>query len=290
MMMVQKWISGAAAVLLLGLFACEDDKNTPNDTDSGSLDGDADGDGDGDADGDGDGDGDAGADSDTDSDSDTNSDPISDILIFPIGANPNDLVGDTPVQIVETDFDPSGVDFTLGGMNSDLPDPTYDCTDPMITQNCISYVVDIGTGEFFEYLWIGNEEINPGGTTGPVDGYGEFTSLQAPYFASMDIYVDRWPATPTTFSETMVQGNDPPNIYISASFSDFGGSPGSTTGTIFREARVNGWAAHTTDYEDASNTVMVAAFAGEWMGVTDDIVVRFRGTLKGYFLNMDIKK
>lgn len=274
-------------LIVLGLaagFACDDSVPSTEDTDSGSTDGDSDTDADGDSDGDSDGDGDADADSDTDTDT-----PL-DILILPEGANPEDMYSDTPVQIVETDFDTSSVDWTLGGMHADLPDPTYDCTDPMVTMNCISYVVDIGNGEIYEYLWIGNDEVNAGGSTSPIDGYGVFTSLQSGYSAEMDIFIEKWSISPLTFSEHNILEDSPRTLSIRANFNEFSGGAGSTSGTIFREARINGWAAHTNDYGRPADTMMVAGFAGSWLGVTDDVTARFRGTLKGYFFGTDFKK
>jgi hypothetical protein len=271
-------------LVLATIYGCSEDTAADGDTDAGILDGDVTTDADTDTDTDGDSD----TDSDTGSTDDT--DGILDILILPEGANPADLYGDTPVQIVETDFDTTVVDWTLGGMHSDLPKPRYDCTDPMITKECISYVVDIGNGEVYEYLWVGNEEIHAGASTSPIDGYGIYTSILPPYAAAMDVFVNKWGNTPTTFSEHNLPETSPQTLYIKANFDDFDGGGGGTPGTIFREARINGWAAHTTDYGDPQNTVMVAAFAGEWDPSDASLYTRFKGTFKRYFRTMDIKK
>ena len=282
-------LSGLAILMLFSaIFGCEEEAPNSGDTDTGTADGDSDADSDGDSDGDSD------TDADTDGDSDTDTDTSGGILIVPTGGDPQDLYGDEFYEILDDGLDTSEVDWTLDGMHSDLPDPTYDCTDPLVINNCISLVVDIGNGEVYEYLWVGGSVVSGGGLTTPISGYGAFSSLQSDVSADIDIFVSQWTSNPHTFALHDLPEDSPRTIYIDANFWDVDGGAGSTSGTVFQEARVNGWAATTLDYylsgAERYGTVMVSAFGASFLlTMPDDHLVRFRGTMKVFISDLDLR-
>ncbi|MBN2342734.1 MAG: hypothetical protein JXX29_24145 [Deltaproteobacteria bacterium] len=264
-------------VFLWGFVACNGDGG-------GSGDGDSDTDTDSDSDSDGDGD------SDTDADSDSDTDSGEDFVWFlPEDATFDDAYGDATVQIVETDFDTSAADLTLGGLNQDIPAPTVNCMDDNITQECISVTGYDSAGQFFEMLCIGDGvDTGTSNVVSPDDSsvilmerYGvecDFDLIDDP--VQMQIFIEQWENIPSVIDASVFSGDDVPSIYIDAEFEELADSPWySTTGNCVAETA--GWAVHTLDYGDAEDWLFTGVFAVEW-DATAGYDLRIRGTYKGY--------
>ena len=275
------------ALLTQGISACSGGGNGNGDEDT-STDADTDSDGDTDADGD----------SDADTDSDTDSSTESFVWIVPTGSTFDDAYGSDTVQIVDTDFDISGVDLTMGGLNQDIPAPTVDCMDPTITQDCISVSGFDRTGQFFELLCIGDEGTVIGSSDAPiydtddnVVGWVERLGGSCDYWTeepiSFDAYVLDWDTVPAIFDETVTPGDNPPTIYVDWEFDSLDGAspPWAGTGAPYQNgpARMIGYVRHTNDYGDPDDAVMEGVFAASWNDVEPAFGVRLRGTIKGYF-------
>lgn len=251
--------------------------------------GDGGGSGDGDSDTDSDTDSDGDGDSDTDADSDSDTDSGEDFVWFlPEDATFDDAYGDATVQVVETDFDTSAADLTLGGLNQDIPEPTVNCMDDNITQECISVTGYDSAGQFFEMLCIGDGvETGTSFVVSPDDSSEvlmERYHVDCDYWVTdpfqMQIGIEQWDAIPSIIDASVALNDDPPSIYIDAELEPLANSPWySTTADCVVETA--GWAVHTLDYGDAEDWLFTGVFAVTW-DESQDTELRIRGTYKGY--------
>lgn len=266
--MLLGWIVTCAWTFALG---CSDDSQGDDDNDQ-----DSGGDTDTDADGDADADADADADTDTDSDIDTD-EPI--VIVFPEGESP---YGDDTSEIVDSDFDTSGVDLTLGGLNQDLPEPTYDCMDPKVTKNCIAFS---GTyhGTRFDCLCVGEDGAEAASSTTPFEGYTAQCDFQAEMQKDIGMFitVTKWADVPAIFEEQVLPEDNPDEMNLIMDLPLGSVDTQSSADQGFIEARMAGWAAHTSDFDDETDWIYNGTFAGKW---DDDVgEINLRGSFRVYY-------
>ncbi|MBN2342736.1 MAG: hypothetical protein JXX29_24135 [Deltaproteobacteria bacterium] len=275
--MKRVWILMGVLLLVVGIVACDGDGG-------GSGDGDADTDADGDTDSDTDSDTDGDSDSDTDSDTDTNSAGVDHFFITPEDGSVDEIPGDATEQIVEAGFDTSSLDFDLGGLNSDIREPSINCLDENITQDCfaVSGVYDGGTS--FEIICYGDGAYTATGGTAEVDRYGVVCDIDFDYDLAFELYFAQWESVPSTINWSTIGGDDPPAIYLDVLMWKFDGPSTRTSSPDLIEARLQGYTVHTEDFGNAEDVMFKIAFAGSWKEDTEyGMGLRLKGTAKGYF-------
>jgi hypothetical protein len=215
------------------------------------------------------------------------------VWIVPTGSTFDDAYGGETVRVVETDFDTSVVDLTLGGLNADLPAPTVDCLDPRITQDCISVSGVDRVGQHFELLCIGagvsvgssvvQDFDNPEADTwitrlgGSCDAWTEEP-------VRFDAYVLAWDSVPAIFDETVQSGDGMAiPLYISHDFSLLKDAPFASTASANLDiARMHGWVRHAaSESGEPGAELMEGVFSSGWKGGLSE-GVRYRGTIKAY--------
>ena len=211
--------------------------------------------------------------------------------------------------IFDTDFDVSGVDMTLGGMLPDVPEPTYDCTDIHVRQNCISLSV-VWQGQHKEFLILGNPYGNKYTITiatlgAPMKGYGMFWNILNISNDFWDVfnfsgYIEKWDSLPATFDVVNTLQTNPQILYIAHCFPfskddgtvEWGGFV-KTSGKNLIEARMAGWAVHSGDYSKGSGSnnenyrypkkiMFTAKFASSWVWSDGSKKRALKGSMKGY--------
>ncbi len=217
------------------------------------------------------------------------------VWIVPTGSTFDDAYGGETVRVVETDFDTSVVDLTLGGLNADLPAPTVDCLDPRITQDCISVSGVDRVGQHFELLCIGagvsvgssvvQDFDNPEADTwitrlgGRCDAWTE----EPVRFGAA---VLAWDSAPAIFDETVMPGNTlSTTIDVRWTLSELEHSPWSSAGAPYQDGplRMHGWVRHAAnEFGEPGAELMEGVFAGSWNDVEPAYGIRLRGTIKAY--------
>ena len=216
------------------------------------------------------------------------------VHVAPPGAEIYDT--DTSVNL-DTDFDVSGVDLTLGGMLPDVPEPVYDCMDPHMKQNCVSLSV-VWKGIKKQFLILGDDLLYVSTISlinSDFAGYGLQTSMLGDWpeyltFFDISVHVEKWKDVPSLFDVVTTPATDPPTLYFDFSFpfeadgtAGYGGGT-STTDKGLNKARMAGWVVHTGDFKKKEK-MFVAKFAASWTFPLDDgsiTQVAYKGTMKGY--------
>jgi hypothetical protein len=103
--------------------------------------------------------------------------------------------------------------------------------------------------------------------------------------ADVEVFFNTWTEVPSVIDETVVTGDDPPDIFLDIDVQGFGGPWLDTTGPGLIKARLSGWVVNSINhgpYIDEDVPLFQAAFAASWRQDKDVQELRIRGTLKGF--------